>query len=520
MSTDTPSLLLLGYECLAEHGFALPLFGAARGANTWYVAQADVPDDPAAVIRAFVPYNPEALIHLREHLHRKARPGEPWLDVFLWQGVAHVGTAKEIWQALGGHRADIEASAPFSFLQLAGQAGQSTQASAKAALAWWRAGLGESQARVWQFDSYLRGLAIQGLRRALGARALDDPLRTALFDVEVVPEEDGGTVVLPVCLAHFAESDEAMNFGALRTGFEAFGLRWHGVRASRDADLSPDLQRLPEGFSEAGVEELVLRGEAIPQHWVPHIVALDFRRTRLRELQPLRDLSALKALDLSDTQVTDLAPLAGLSALQTLDCSNTHVADLAPLAGLFALQVLDCWSTRVTDLAPLATLSALQTLDCTNTRVADLAALSGLSELQTLYCGNTQVTDLAPLAGLSALKSLYCANTQVVDLSPLAGLSALQILHCANTQVADLMPLAGLSALQALHCANTQVAYLQPLAGLRKLRTLDIRATKVQDILPIKSNSRLSVQFWDDGLRAVSDLAPDGSPAPRSPVDR
>ncbi|MFZ3237290.1 MAG: hypothetical protein WA417_17365 [Stellaceae bacterium] len=113
-------LALIAYEKVAEHGFALPCFGRARGANTLYVARSLRPGDPAAPIAGFELYDTDnAQVLPREHERHGIKVGAPWVDVFLWRGAIYVGTKPEIWQALGDLRYEIEAHAPLSLLNLA-----------------------------------------------------------------------------------------------------------------------------------------------------------------------------------------------------------------------------------------------------------------------------------------------------------------------------------------------------------------------------------------------------------------
>ena len=87
MSDAPEELALIGYEKLAEHGFALPCFGRTEGANTVYVARATQSGDPLASIAAFDIYEPEDMRPLpHDKTNIRAWAGGPWIDVFLWNG--------------------------------------------------------------------------------------------------------------------------------------------------------------------------------------------------------------------------------------------------------------------------------------------------------------------------------------------------------------------------------------------------------------------------------------------------
>ena len=240
--------------------------------------------------------------------------------------------------------------------------------------------------------------------------------------------------------------------------------------------------------------------------------ALGLSGTRVSDLAPLANLTALERLNLDDTQVSDLAPLANLTALEWLNLSGTQVSDLAPLANLTVLKWLNLSGTQVSDLAPLTNLTALERLDLRGTQVSDLAPLANLTALESLSLYNVQVSDLAPLANLTALKWLSLDSTQDSDLAPLANLTALESLNLYNVQVSDnvqvldLAPLANLTALKWLSLYSAQVSDLAPLANLTALERLDLYSAQVSDIAPL---ANLTALEWLNLYSAqVSDIAP------------
>jgi hypothetical protein len=71
------------------------------------------------------------------------------------------------------------------------------------------------------------------------------------------------------------------------------------------------------------VKRMVLRGDAIPENWVPFVTQLHIGHTgiRLRDLSPIAGLVALKSLRFPQSRVRDLAPIAGLVELERLNCA-------------------------------------------------------------------------------------------------------------------------------------------------------------------------------------------------------
>ncbi|WP_161967152.1 leucine-rich repeat domain-containing protein [Fimbriiglobus ruber] len=235
--------------------------------------------------------------------------------------------------------------------------------------------------------------------------------------------------------------------------------------------------------------------------------------SKVIDLSPLSELTALTTLDLSETGVSDVGPLSELSALTTLNLYECRgVSDVGPLAELTALTTLDLSYTGVSDVGPLAELSALTTLNLSGcTGVSDVGPLAELTALTTLnlsWC--TGVSDVGPLSELSALTTLNLSGcTGVSDVGPLSELSALTTLDLSETGVSDVGPLSELSALTTLDLSGcTGVSDVGPLSELTALTTLDLsRCTGVSDVGPLSELSALTTLNLS-GCTGVSDVGP------------
>ena len=123
-------MLLAGYLPLAEHGFAIPAYRSHRpNANGWYVAIPTIDGDRGSPISDFdiLEYDIDKFVEPPVETSR----GDLWLDVFLWEKKAFVGTAKQILAQLKPLRKELERDAPLSLLDLvlaAGNAGAVTLA--------------------------------------------------------------------------------------------------------------------------------------------------------------------------------------------------------------------------------------------------------------------------------------------------------------------------------------------------------------------------------------------------------
>lgn len=116
---DHLELKLVGYVAQSRHGFALPLFGKRDRANTLYVATSDPSGDHQGVISGFEVYEPEGHVWLSDERLEPVAVGSPWLDVFLWNDHAYVGTADALWVELKPVREELQHLAPLSLLDAA-----------------------------------------------------------------------------------------------------------------------------------------------------------------------------------------------------------------------------------------------------------------------------------------------------------------------------------------------------------------------------------------------------------------
>jgi uncharacterized protein YjbI with pentapeptide repeats len=170
--------------------------------------------------------------------------------------------------------------------------------------------------------------------------------------------------------ADFRRADiRGVNFdGAILTG--AIGLDSEHIRNEQIAELPP-----PD-FDIRKVKELILRGKAVPENWIPFILELDFSYEPLRNLEPLASLLNLHRLDLTKTLVENIAPLGNVPQLRELCLGDTKVRDISALQTLKQLQTLDLTSTKVENLDALTKMHQLKVLFLLNSPVAKIDSVS------------------------------------------------------------------------------------------------------------------------------------------------
>lgn len=132
-SRDHPeTMVLAGYLAVADHGFALPVYQeyGVKG-NAWYTAEAAIPGDHLSPIATFEVIEDGVDHHLPRHA--AVRAGDPWQDVFLWDGAALTGTPPSIFRQIEPSLSDVLAHAPLSLLDLALAADNRVSVEASAA---------------------------------------------------------------------------------------------------------------------------------------------------------------------------------------------------------------------------------------------------------------------------------------------------------------------------------------------------------------------------------------------------
>lgn len=192
---DDAKMLLAGYIPLTDHGFAIPAYCEVSGEdhripNTWYSAVSEIDGDRRAPIASF-----DVLDHRVDNLVPApvpARRGDPWLDIFLWDGRPFAGTARQILDQIKPLRDEIQKLAPLSLLDLVLAASDKGAATlAKRAASFLNQQLGQEDGRHSFEESVVRPGVMLGFRRL--AHRLGDVARDIDLDdhIEIVRFQTG-----------------------------------------------------------------------------------------------------------------------------------------------------------------------------------------------------------------------------------------------------------------------------------------------------------------------------------------
>ncbi len=168
LDDSTPSMTLIAYERLTDHGLALPLFSAHSGANALYVAIPSSPGDPSAFIQTFELYVAAQVASLDSSDVRLAVKGGSWIDVFIWHDTVHVGTRAELWESTGSFHEEMQRKSPLSLLALAEGVGRAEMVHCAAvAYEWLARDWGRQRSDQWRVNSYLTRLARRDLMKRM-----------------------------------------------------------------------------------------------------------------------------------------------------------------------------------------------------------------------------------------------------------------------------------------------------------------------------------------------------------------
>jgi hypothetical protein len=187
---ESLAMTLIAYERLTDHGLALPLFATSPAANALHVAVPSRAGDPAAHLRGFELYSTTEAKALDASQFRSAALGEIWIDVFIWQDTAYVGTRAELWESTGPLHHEMERTSPLSLLALAEGINRS-EAARCAALAyeWLIRDWGSNRADRWRVGSYLTRLARRDLVRRFDTEQMVSKATQVLQAVQLVQHD-------------------------------------------------------------------------------------------------------------------------------------------------------------------------------------------------------------------------------------------------------------------------------------------------------------------------------------------
>jgi len=190
------AMILAGYSALTAHGFALPCYTSQAGANAWYAAVSVIDGDRAATIAGFELLEDEPIAEIPAEMQTAVEVGDAWRDVFLWNGLVHVGTPSQIFESLAGDLSDLRRKAPLSLLDLAlATPSADTLDETAAAMTFVTERYGATKAERWFRNVLVRSQITLALRRADVSGSLADLPPDSFRKVEPAFSSDDAFVV-------------------------------------------------------------------------------------------------------------------------------------------------------------------------------------------------------------------------------------------------------------------------------------------------------------------------------------
>ena len=193
------ALHLIGWYGSEGHGYSIPLFGQTEGANTLLIARCSASGDHQGAIAEFEPVNVSKYTRLPLDRAKPLTVGDPWHDVFVWNGVAYVGTPDVLWRELEEHHREIADLAPISFLELALNADQEDVLGlCRLAFDFVQGRFDERGARQWRRQFLRRWLETEVRRKQMGYPLDEESYRSVALEEN---RSGGLTAVLPKVIA-------------------------------------------------------------------------------------------------------------------------------------------------------------------------------------------------------------------------------------------------------------------------------------------------------------------------------
>lgn len=121
-------------------------------------------------------------------------------------------------------------------------------------------------------------------------------------------------------------------------------------------------------------------------------------------------LPELVELGINNCPIEDISPLKKCKLIYKLSLRRTKVKNISPLSDLTHLQILDLENNLVEDFSPLRKCKSIYRLSLNKTKVKDISSLRSLANLRSLNLESTLVEDISPLENLNLI-SLNIKNT-------------------------------------------------------------------------------------------------------------
>jgi Leucine-rich repeat (LRR) protein len=238
--------------------------------------------------------------------------------------------------------------------------------------------------------------------------------------------------------------------------------------------------------------------ETAPLATLVNLVELNLNMTRVRDVDFLSSLPALKMLYLGQTLIRDITPASTLRSLELLEIRGTRVTDLQPLEKSEHLRELWIGGEQIPSIVNLSSLGSLKRLSVIEQRAADLTPIGSLTGLEDLWIWGLPQFDLSPIRHLDHLRNLqlsglgFNTTSPVRDVQAISTLKTLRALTLGSLQINDLSFLQGLDNLEELNLNTLPIASITLLGTLPSLKKLSLVGTFVVDVSPLLELPKLS----------------------------
>lgn len=221
---------------------------------------------------------------------------------------------------------------------------------------------------------------------------------------------------------------------------------------------------------------------------------LDVNASAAEDLSPVKGLKKLKKLTV-DGGFKNLEPLKNLTALEYVDVASGSLQDISGLYGLKKLKTVnlgDCHSVTGKEIVKLTQITSLG-LDCMDiSDLEELAVMSWLKELSLSYLYRTSRSDVyEAIEGMKGLESLSITQMRLKNCDFVYDLRELKELSLMLNEISDISGLRKLTKLETLNLYNNNVTNPASLNGLTNLRSVNLNDNSVISLKPFEKLTKL-----------------------------
>ncbi len=187
-----------------------------------------------------------------------------------------------------------------------------------------------------------------------------------------------------------------------------------------------------------------------------HIITIDLRENKIKEIKNLDKLKNLEELYLNDNKISRIENLENLTKLKSLYLNKNEISEIDHLENLGQLEVLNLADNKITEIKNIDSLKKITELYLSNNPIKRIEHLENLGNLTTLSLDNCEISKIENLEKLPKLDFLYLSHNKIEQVENLSELDTLSIVNLGYNNISEIKNVEGesLNYLEQLHLNN------------------------------------------------------------------